>query len=485
MNDAFCVKLPNKHKGDIEMDNRSSKALADKLFYKKKSVFETKSSEELATMMSFAEDYKSWLDRSKTEREAVTAMIEILSAAGFREYHLGDDVKVGDKLYYNNRGKSLFAVTVGSEDISNGVRICASHIDSPRLDLKPAPVFENEGVGYLKSHYYGGIRKYQWVTIPLALHGVVTKTDGTVVNVTIGEDAGDPVLCISDLLPHLAKDQNDKKLGDAFAAEGLNIILCSSPYTDENGSVTDEGVKLNILAMLNEKYGIVEEDFLGAELTAVPAGHAVDVGLDRWLIGGYGHDDRSCAYASLRAILDFPESEHTNIIVFADKEETGSNGVSGMRCSLLVDLIDSLAESLGSNGAIVRSHSLCLSADVSAAYDPNYPEVYEKRNAALLHCGVGLSKYTGSRGKSGTSDASSEFVGFVRSLLERDNVSWQMVELGKIDQGGGGTVAMYIAESNIDTVDIGVPVISMHAPFEIISKADLYETYRAFAAFCK
>ena len=466
-------------------NEKKSKALAEKLLHRKKSVFETKNADELAKMKGFADDYKVWLDNSKTEREAVCEMIKMLSAAGFTEYKLGDSVKAGDKLYYNNRGKSLFAITIGSEPIENGVRICASHIDSPRLDMKPAPLFESEGVGYLKTHYYGGIRKYQWTTIPLALHGVVTKADGTTVNVTIGEDAGDPVFCISDLLPHLAKDQGQKKLVEAFPGESLNIMVCTSPYMDEDGMVTDEGIKLNIMSMLNEKYGIVEEDFLGAELTAVPAGKSVDVGLDRWLIGGYGHDDRCCAYASLRAVMDTKDSAHTNIIIFADKEETGSNGVTGMRCSLLVDIIDTLAETLGSNGALVRSKSLCLSADVSAAYDPNYPEVYEKRNSAILHCGVALSKYTGGGGKSSTNDTSSEYVSTVRTMLDRDSVSWQMVELGKIDQGGGGTVAMYIAESNIDTIDIGVPVISMHAPFEIISKADLYETYRAFAAFCK
>jgi len=481
----FADNIKNKLIGDIIMANEKTKALAEKLIYRKKNVFETKSADELAKMMDFAEDYKNYLDASKTEREAVSEMIRILTEAGFAEYKLGDSVKAGDKLYYNNRGKGLFAFNIGTESIENGVRICASHIDSPRLDMKPVPLFENDGIGYLKTHYYGGIRKYQWTTIPLALHGVVTKADGTTVNVTIGEDVGDPVFCISDLLPHLAQDQNQKKLGEAFTGEGLNIMVCSSPYIDEDGAVTDEGVKLNVMAMLNEKYGIVEKDFISAELTAVPTGKAVDVGLDRWLIGGYGHDDRCCAYPSLRALLDNTDSVHTNIMVFADKEEIGSNGATGMRCSLLVDLIDTISETLGSNGALVRSRSLCLSADVSAAYDPNYPEVYEKSNTAMLHCGVALSKYTGSRGKAGTNDAPSEYAGFVTGMLDKNDVNWQMVELGRIDQGGGGTVAMFIAESNIDTIDIGVPVISMHAPFEIISKADLYETYRAFSAFCK
>ena len=466
-------------------EEKKSKLLAKELFYKKKDIFEAKTAEERAKMMEFCDDYKKWLDNSKTEREAVCEMVKILSDAGFKEYKLGDAVKAGDKLYLNNRGKSLFAMTIGSEDINNGVRIIASHIDSPRLDLKPNPLFENEGVGYFKTHYYGGVRKYQWTTIPLALHGVVTKADGTVVNVNIGEDAGDPVFCISDLLPHLAKDQNQKTLAQAFTGEGLNIMICSSPYIDEDGEVADDGVKLNVMAMLNEKYGIVETDFLSAELTAVPAGNSVDVGLDRWLVGGYGHDDRCCAYPSLRAIVEAGDTLHTNIVIFADKEETGSCGVTGMRCTLLMDIIINLANALGGNETVIRQNSFCLSADVAAAYDPNYPEVYEKRNSAILHCGVAVAKYTGGGGKSSTNDTSAEVVGFVRRMFEENNVVWQMAELGKIDQGGGGTVAMYISEHNIDTIDIGVPVISMHAPFEIISKADLYEAYEAFAAFCK
>ncbi|MCQ2456309.1 MAG: aminopeptidase [Clostridia bacterium] len=464
------------------------KELSERLTYKKKSVFEKKTESERADMMAFAEDYKAWLDASKTEREATDTMIEILGNAGFKPYALGDKVKAGDKLYYNNRGKNLFAITVGEEPIENGVRICASHIDSPRLDLKQIPLFEKEGIGYFKTHYYGGIRKYQWATIPLALHGVVTKADGTTVKVTIGEDAGDPVLCISDLLPHLAMEQSQKKLSEAFPGESLNIIVCTSPVIDEGEPVTDEGVKLNILSMLNEKYGIIEEDFLSAELTAVPAGKTVDVGLDRWLVGGYGHDDRCCAYTSLRAILKIAEEKnftHTNIVAFADKEETGSNGVSGMKSAILMDIIASLAQNFGVDASVVRSRSICLSADVAAAYDPNYPEPFEKKNAAILHCGVSVCKFTGSRGKSGTNDTSAEYVGFVRKIFDDANVVWQLSELGKVDAGGGGTVAMYISENNIDTIDIGVPVVSMHSPFELISKADLYEAYEAFAAFCR
>lgn len=468
------------------MENEKMTELKEKLLYAKKSMFERASEEERRAAMDFAEGYKKWLDRSKTEREAVREMISMLEENGFREYNLGDPVSAGDRLYCNNRGKNLFVITVGTEPISEGVRICASHIDSPRLDLKPLPLFEADGVGYLKTHYYGGIKKYQWTTVPLALHGTVCRSDGSVIDVTIGEDAGDPVLCVSDLLPHLAQDQSQKKLSEAITGEGLNIMVGSSPYMIDGAPVTDEGVKLQVMSILNEKYGITEDDLITAELTAVPAGASVDVGLDRWLIGGYGHDDRCCAYPSLMAIMNRANdgaTKHTDIVVFADKEETGSNGVSGMKSALLVDIIESLASSMGADPAAVRSRSLCLSADVSAAYDPNYPEVYEKRNSAILHCGVALAKYTGSRGKSGTNETTAEYAGFVRGLFDSNDIIWQMAELGRVDQGGGGTVAMFIANSNIDTIDIGLPVISMHAPFEIISKADLYQAYRAFYAF--
>ena len=411
----------------------------------------------------------------------------MLEKEGYREYKLGDKISVGDKLYLNNRGKGLFAFKVGTESIENGVRICAAHIDSPRLDLKQHPLFENDGVAYFKTHYYGGIRKYQWATIPLAIHGVVTKADGTTVDVKIGDEAGDPVFCITDLLPHLAKDQNARTLGSAFTGEGLNVILGTSPYIEEDGKVTpaDEKVKLNIMIMLNEKYGITESDFMSAELCIVPAQNTVDVGMDRWLIGSYGHDDRVCAYPALTALIETADSAHTCMAVLADKEETGSDGVTGMQNCLLFDIIDELAKNLDGNTNVVRMNSKCLSADVTVCYDPNYPEVSERRNSSLLHCGVGLSKYTGSGGKGGTNDASAELVGFVRKIFDDAGVIWQTAELGKVDQGGGGTVAKYIANHNIETVDIGVPVLSMHAPFELISKADLYEAHRAFSAFCK
>ncbi len=363
----------------------------------------------------------------------------------------------------------------------------ASHIDSPRLDLKQHPLYENDGFGYFKTHYYGGIRKYQWATIPLAIHGVVTKADGTNVDIRIGDEPGDPVFCITDLLPHPAKDQNSRPLGSAFTGEGLNVVLATSPFIEEDGKVTpaSDKVKLNVMIMLNEKYGITESDFMSAEISIVPAQNSADVGMDRWLIGSYGHDDRVCAYPALTALFEAEDSAHTCMAVLADKEETGSNGISGMQCCLLFDIIDEIAKNLGGNTNVVRMHSKCLSADVTACYDPNYPEVSEKRNSAILHCGVGLSKYTGSGGKGGTNDASAELVAYVRNIFDEAGVIWQTAELGKVDQGGGGTVAMYIANRNIETVDIGVPVLSMHAPFELISKADLYEAHRAFTAFCK
>ncbi len=461
--------------------------LAEEVFYKKKSAFESWSAEELTAAKDYCAGYAKYLDEGKTEREAVIASIKMLEEAGFRAYKIGDKLQKGDKVYYNNRGKSLYVMAVGSEDINCGVRVSAAHIDSPRLDLKQHPLFESDGLGYFKTHYYGGVRKYQWATIPLALHGVVITKDGTSVDVRIGDMPGDPVFCITDLLPHLAKDQNTKPLGSAFTGEGMNILIASSPYIEEDGTVTpaSDKVKLCVMAYLNEKYGITESDFMSAELCMVPAANAVDVGFDRLLLGAYGHDDRVCAYPALTAMIENAGGEHTLICVLADKEEIGSDGVTGMQCCLLVDLIDELAKNLNGNPNVIRANSMCLSADVSAGYDPNYPEVYEKRNSSLINCGVAMAKYTGSRGKSGTSDASAEFVGVVRMMFERDGVLWQTSELGKVDQGGGGTVAKYIANENIDTVDIGVPVLSMHAPFEIVSKTDVYSAHKAFSAFCK
>lgn len=457
-----------------------TKELKDQLFYKKATVYEKADEKAIDAAYDFAIDYMKYLDDAKTEREAVDAAIVIAEAAGFKPYTLGQKLSVGDKCYYNNRGKNLFLFTVGSEDLENGIRISAAHIDSPRIDLKPVPLYEDDGMSFFKTHYYGGIRKYQWLAIPLAIHGVVIKADGSKVNVVIGEDDSDPVLYINDLLPHLSHGMDNKPLGSAIDAEKLNVLVGSRPLGNE-----DNAIKLNTMKILNEKYGIVEEDFLTAELSIVPAQKARDVGLDRSLIGAYGHDDRVCAYPALKAIIDCADSKHTLMCILADKEETGSDGNTGMQCDFMLDLIDEIALALGANPRIVRANSKCLSADVSAAYDPNFAEVFERKNSALLSCGVVLTKYTGSRGKGGTNDANAEFIGWVRQAMASEGVIWQAGELGRVDVGGGGTVAKFISKHNIDVVDLGVPVIAMHAPFEVISKVDLYESYRAFCAFCK
>lgn len=453
--------------------------MASKFAYEKKTVYEKAGNEIVKEAYEYAKGYAHFLDVAKTEREAVCESIAIAEKAGFRPYTFGMPMKAGDKFYYNNRNKNIYLFSIGTEDINNGIRITAAHIDSPRLDLKQVPMYEEAGMCYLKTHYYGGLRKYQWLASPLALHGVVVKEDGEVVNITVGEDDTDPVMYITDLLPHLAQGQADKPLAKAFSAEKLNILIGSRPLDGED----KEAVKAGVLQYLNDTYGIVEEDLLSAELCIVPAGKARDVGFDRSMISAYGHDDRVCAYPSITALIDANETLHTTMCILVDKEETGSDGVTGMQSDLITDIIAEIAKALGGNQAVVRANSKCLSSDVSATYDPNYSDVYEHRNSALIGCGVAMCKYTGSRGKSGTSDASAELVGWVRRCLNRAGVVWQTCELGKVDAGGGGTVAKYMANHNIDTVDMGVGVLSMHAPYELIAKVDLYEAYRAFRAF--
>ncbi len=457
--------------------------MLEKLSYKKKNVFEESSPEKLAAIFDYAKGYMKFLDDAKTEREATEVAIELARANGYTEYKLGDKISVGDKKYLNQHGKSVILFSVGENDVeADGIRILASHIDSPRLDLKQVPMYEEGGMGFLKTHYYGGVKKYQWTTIPLALHGVMVKSDGEVVNVKIGEDEGDPIFYINDVLPHLGQKQAAEPLGTAISGETLNILIGGLPYADKD--VSDK-IKLTALSLLHEKYGVTEEDFLSAELSLVPAFKARDIGFDRALIAAYGHDDRVCSYPALTALFDNADTKHTVMVVLADKEEIGSVGVTGMQSAFLVDVIDEIARNLGKNGIVVRSNSKCLSADVTACFDPNFADVYEKRNSAMISCGTTMSKYTGARGKSGTNDASAEFVGFVRKLFAENGVIWQTAELGKVDAGGGGTVAMYIANQNIETVDLGVPVISMHAPYEVVSKADVYSTHEAFCAFVK
>ncbi len=457
--------------------------MLEKLSYKKKNVYEEANSEKIAKIYDYAKGYMKYLDESKTEREATLASIALLEKCGFTEYRLGDKISVGDKKYLNQYGKSLVAFKVGEKDIEDdGIRLIAAHIDSPRLDLKQIPMYEDAGMGFLKTHYYGGVKKYQWTAIPLALHGVMVKADGEVVNVNIGENDDDPIFYINDLLPHLAARQMQETLGNAISGESLNILIGGLPYDDKD--VSDK-IKLTALSILNEKYGVTEEDFLSAELSLVPAFKARDIGFDRALIASYGHDDRVCAYPALTALVDNIDTEHTVMVILADKEEIGSDGITGMQSDFLVDIIDEISRNLNKNRVVVRSKSICLSADVTAAYDPNFADVYEKRNSSIISCGTSMCKYTGARGKSSTNDASAELVGFIRKLFNDNGVIWQTSELGKVDAGGGGTVAKYIANLNIQTVDIGVPVISMHAPYEVVSKADVYSTYEAFSAFVK
>jgi aspartyl aminopeptidase len=457
--------------------------MLEKFSYKKKNVYEEASSEKIQQIFEYSKGYMKYLDNSKTEREATETSIAMLRAAGFSEYKLGDKVKIGDKKYFNQYGKSLIAFKIGEDDIEKfGMRLVAAHIDSPRIDLKQVPVYEDSGMGFFKTHYYGGIKKYQWTAIPLALHGVIIKADGEKANVVIGESEDDPVFYINDLLPHLGQRQAQEALGSAIAGETLNILVGGLPYAD---SEVSDKIKLTVLSLLNEKYGVVEEDLISAELSLVPAFKARDIGFDRALIGSYGHDDRVCAYPALTALVDNIDTKKTVLVILADKEETGSDGITGMHSDYLVDVMSEICRNLGKNEIVVRSKSVCLSADVTAAYDPNFADVYEKRNSAIISCGTAICKYTGSRGKSGTSDASAELVSFVRNMLNENGVIWQMCELGKVDAGGGGTVAKFIANHNIQTVDIGVPVISMHAPYEVVSRADVYSTYEAFAAFVK
>ena len=455
------------------------------LSYKRTNVFEKADEQLKQAIFHYAEGYKVFVDEGKTEREACAWAVQEAEKHGYKPFQFGDELKKGDKVYYNNRGKNLYLIKVGEEDAGKyGVRIIASHIDSPRIDLKQVPLYESDGVAFAKTHYYGGIRKYQWAAVPLALHGAISLKDGSVINVKIGEDENDPVFYISDLLPHLAAKQNAKPLGEGLGGEDLNIWLGNIPYALAQED-KDKTVKENVLRILNEKYGIVEEDFLCAELCVVPAYKAKDIGFDRALMGAYGHDDRICSYPAFTALFDEADSKHTVMVVLADKEEIGSEGTTGMQCALFSDLLDEIARAFNTTSARVRANSKCLSADVNAGYDPNFPEVSEKMNSAYLSCGAGLTKFTGSRGKGASNDADAEFIGWLRTLFAENGVIWQTGEMGKVDVGGGGTVAKYIANMNIDTVDIGVPVISMHSPFEVISKADLYEVYLAFRAFVK
>ncbi len=458
----------------------AAKELREKLFLEPKNAALRMEEKDVKEAFSFCDPYKEFLDAAKTEREAVKTGVKLLEEKGFCPFDPARKYLPGDKVYAVNRGKSLIAAVIGSEPIENGVRIAAAHIDSPRLDLKPRPVYEDAELALFKTHYYGGIKKYQWTAIPLALHGVIIDRNDRTIEVSIGEAEEDPVFCVTDLLPHLAAAQMKRTLAEGIKGEELNVLIGSLPFKDDE--ISDK-VKLNLLNLLFEKYGITEADFLSAELEVVPAFKAKDIGIDRSMVGAYGHDDRVCAYTALQAILKTERPAKTSVLVLADKEEIGSDGNTGLKSAFLRYFIADLAKPHGIEGRTVLSHSECLSADVNAAFDPTFPDVAERKNTAYLNYGVVITKYTGARGKSGTSDASAEFAGKVRNLLDRTGVIWQTGELGKVDQGGGGTVAAYIANLNVDVIDLGVPVLSMHAPFEVVSKIDVYMAHRAFYEF--
>ena len=429
-------------------------------------------------MEAHARGYAAFIDACKTEREAVAWSVEVLKEHGFRELVPGMKLGPGDKVYRSIHNKAMMMAVIGSESLNDGARICAAHIDSPRMDLKPNPLYEDAGMAFLKTHYYGGIKKYQWVTVPLALHGVVVRKDGTCVTITIGEDENDPILMITDLLPHLAADQMQKTAATAITGEQLNVLLGSEPLEGEGSDL----VKLHMMKLLNEKYGIIEEDFLSAELSIVPAMKCREVGLDRSMLGAYGHDDRVCAYNEIAPLLSMGTPRHTAVCLLADKEEIGSVGITGMQSFAFETFMQDLCD--GEDASLYRcfENSFCLSADVSNAYDPNFGETCDKRNNSALNMGVAIFKYTGSRGKGGASDASAEAMGKIRSILDKAGIVWQVGELGKVDQGGGGTVAAFMANRNIVTVDAGVPVLSMHAPMEIVSKLDCYMSMLACKA---
>ena len=468
-------------------DKNEGKVLQEKLTHKWNNVWEETNEKE--KIFSFNEEYKNFLDVGKTERESALEIIRIAEENGYisldEVIEKNLEVKKGMKIYANNKDKAVAMFVIGEEKLEKGMNIVGSHLDAPRIDLKQFPLYEDSELALLKTHYYGGIKKYQWVSLPLALHGVVIKKNGEKLNIVIGEDDNDPVFFITDLLPHLAKDQVSKKLGEGITGEGLNIIIGSIPYDEKDLS---EKIKLNVLKTLNEKYDITEEDFTTAEFEAVPAGKARDVGLDRSLVAAHGHDDRVCAFTSLKAMLEITSPNRTAVGLFVDKEEIGSMGNTGMQSKFFENVVSELIELTEERYSELKTkramaNSRVLSADVSAAFDPNYPNVLDKRNAPYLGKGITLVKYTGVRGKGGSNDANSEYIGDIRRIFNENNIVWQMGELGKVDQGGGGTIAYILANYGMEVVDCGVPVLSMHAPYEIVSKADVYMTFKGYKAF--
>lgn len=458
--------------------------LKEKLFNDKKNGWESVSEEEGRNIFNYCDGYMKFLNEAKTEREIVKRATEIAKENGYKEISEYSTLKAGDKVYYINKGKNLFLAVIGEENIENGINIVGSHADSPRLDLKPNPVYEDHGFAYFKTHYYGGIKKYQWTAIPLSIHGVVVKTNGEKVEINIGEKDDEPIFTITDLLPHLAQDQMGKKLKDGIEGENLNLLIGSIPYNDGKAS---EKVKLNILNIINRKYGIVEKDFLSAEIELVPALKCRSLGFDESLVVGYGQDDKVCVYTSLTAMLNVQNPKKTAVCIFADKEEIGSMGNTGMESNVFSTFMSEILNKLGVNRPNLLDKMFCnskmLSADVDVGFDPIYSQVSEINNASFLNKGVGVNKYTGARGKSGGSDANAEFVAYVRNIFESNNIAYQVAELGKVDVGGGGTIAYILANKGVEVLDCGIPVLSMHSPYEVTSKYDIYQAHRAYEAF--
>ncbi len=463
------------------------KEIYKKLAYQSKNVYKEMTPDERREMMDMCDEYRGFLDAGKTERECVKEAIKMAEENGFVPFKSLDSLKPGDRIYFVNRKKNILLAVIGNGDITEGVNIVGAHIDSPRLDLKPNPLYQSKEMALLKTHYYGGIKKYQWTATPLAMHGVAYTKDGEQVEICIGEAEDDPVFCITDLLPHLAKDQMAKKLGDAIEGEALNILIGGMGVNDTD---IDDSVKYNVLNILNITYGITEESFLSAEIELVPSQKAKNVGVDSSFVGGYGQDDRVCAFTALKSIFEVKEPKKTALCLLVDKEEIGSTGNTGMLSKFFDMALAELIEKLTGKCDIVTynkviRNSACMSSDVSAAVDPNYESAFERQNSSYAGHGMALMKYTGARGKSGASDASSEFVHEIISIMNKNGVIWQTCELGKVDQGGGGTIAMYVANLNMDVIDCGVPVLSMHSPFEVTAKGDIYMAYKAYKAFYK
>lgn len=458
--------------------------LKEDLFRKAKTGWEGIEEGLKENIFKFCDGYIEFLNKSKTEREIIKSVKEIAENNGFKNIREFSNLKSGDKVYYINRDKSMYLAIIGEEAIENGINIIGAHADSPRLDLKPNPLYEDSGLAFLKTHYYGGIKKYQWTTIPLSIHGVIVKANGEKVEINIGEDENDPIFTITDLLPHLASEQMERKLKEGIKGEELNLLVGSIPYNGENVS---EAVKLNILKILNDKYGITEVDFVSSEIELVPAFNSKTMGLDRSMVAGYGQDDKVCVYTSVKALMEIEKPRTTAVCIVSDKEEIGSMGNTGMESHVFDTFISEILNRLGINKPNLLDKvfigSKMLSADVDAAYDPTFASAYEKNNAGYIGRGLGLNKYTGARGKSGASDANAEFVAQIRGIFEENDVKYEFAELGRIDIGGGGTIAYILANKGVDVIDCGVPVLSMHAPYEVTSKFDIYEAYKGYKAF--